>query len=278
MASLDIAQTAITEPTLECPNCGGMAPLKFCPACGQKRINKHEYSVRHFFGHILHEITHLDSNKIFRTLGALIFSPGKLTREYLDGRRGQYINPIRVYLTVSAIYFLFAWGALANAGGGGVRDMQSRPFFVQMAERKGVEPAVLAERVQEKAGKYSAVLRFASVLVSGLFLMLLYRGTGRYYVEHLVFSLHFYAFDFLAKCIVATLYLTSDLTTHALYMASRTGYYLVALVYLFFALLRVYQQSRTKTVLKAAAQFLFEVLLFIGINIAGFFIALAFAK
>lgn len=278
MAALDTTQTAAIEFTRACPNCGAPAPEKFCAACGQKRIEKHEYSVRHFFGHILHEITHLDSNKILRTFGALVLSPGRLTREYLDGRRGQYINPIRIYLTVSAIYFLFAWGALANAGGGGVRDMQSRPFFIQMAQRKGVEPAVLAERVQEKAGKYSAVLRFASVLVSGLFLMLLYRGTGRYYVEHLVFSLHFYAFDFLAKCVVATFYLTADYTSHTFYLVTRTGYYVAAFVYLFFALGRVYQQSKAKTALKAGAQFLFEVLLFIGINVAGFFVALALAQ
>lgn len=260
-----------------CPNCGAAGDGKYCSTCGQKRIDKHEFAVRHFFGHLVHEITHLDSNKILKTFKALITQPGLLTKEYLSGRKGQYINPIRIYLTVSALYFLFAWGALASAGGGGVQDMQTRPFFVQMANRKGVEPAVLAMKVQERAGKISAILRFASVLASGLFLMLLYRGTGRYYVEHLIFSLHFYAFDFLVKCVVAIFYLTSDYTTHAVYVASRTGYYVLAFVYLYFALARVYEQSKTVTALKAIAQFLFEVFLFIGINIVGFVIALTFA-
>ena len=277
MASLEFSEPVAIENTNACPNCGADVHGKYCSACGQKRIEKHEFALRHFAGHLLHEITHLDSNKIIRTLKALVFQPGLLTKEYLAGRKGQYINPIRIYLTVSAIYFLFAWGALANAGGGGVRDMETRPFFVQMAQRKGVDPAVLALKVQEKAGKYSAFLRFASVLLSGLFLMLLYRGTGRYYVQHLIFSLHFYAFDFLAKCLVAILYLTSDYTTHALYVGSRTGYYVVAFVYIFFALARVYGQSRSITLAKAIAQFLFEVGLFIAINIVGFAIALSFA-
>ena len=277
MASLEFSEPVPLEKTDPCPNCGADVFGRYCSGCGQKRVEKHEFALRHFAGHLLHEITHLDSNKIIRTLKALIFRPGVLTEEYLAGRKGQYINPIRIYLTVSAIYFLFAWGALANAGGGGVRDMETRPFFVQMAERKGVDPAVLALKVQEKAGKYSAVLRFASVLFSGLFLMLLYRGTGRYYVQHLIFSLHFYAFDFLAKCLVAILYLTSDYTTHAVYVASRTGYYVIAFVYIFFALSRVYDQSRSITFAKAIAQFLFEVGLFIAINIAGFAIALSFA-
>ena len=275
MASLDIADSQTVPSIAICPNCDSGFRGKYCATCGQKRIDKHEFAVRHFFGHLVHEITHLDSNKILKTFTTLIVKPGLLTKEYLAGRKGQYLNPIRIYLTVSALYFLFAWGALATAGGGGVQDMQTRPFFVQMAQRKGVDPAVLALKVQDKAGKYSAILRFGSVLLSGLFLMLLYRGTGRYYVEHLIFSLHFYAFDFLAKCVVAILYLTSDYTGHATYVASRSAYYVGAFVYLFFALARVYEQSRARTFAKALAQVLFEVLLFIAINIVGFAIALA---
>ena len=127
-ASLSIA-------TETCPNCGAAIDGKYCASCGQKRIDHHEFAVRHFFSHLVHEITHLDSNKILRTFKALLVNPGLLTKEYLAGRKGQYINPIRIYLTVSAIYFLFAWGALANAGGGGIQDMQTRPFFVQLAQK-----------------------------------------------------------------------------------------------------------------------------------------------
>jgi hypothetical protein len=266
----------IGSPTI-CPNCEAITDTKFCPSCGQKRIDSHDLSVRHFFGHLLHEITHLDSNKILNSFTALVAKPGLLTHEYLAGRKGRYINPIRIYLTVSALYFLFAWGALATAGGGGAEDMQRRPFFVKLAEQKGVDPSALAVKVQEKTGKYSAVLRFGSVLLSGLFLMLLYRASGKYYVEHLVFSLHFYSFDFLVKCVVALFYLGSDYVGHTTYMASRVGYYFAAFAYLVFALHRVYSQTWPKTLLKAAAQFLFEVLLFIAINIAGSVLAIAFA-
>jgi hypothetical protein len=275
MPAIEISESIPTPEQTLCPNCGDQYTGKYCSSCGQKRVDKHEFSLRHFFGHLVHEITHLDSNKILRTLRALVLKPGLLTKEYLAGRKGQYINPIRVYLSVSAIYFLFAWGALATAGGGGVQDMQSRPFFTRLAQQKGVDASALALKVQDKAGKYSAILRFASVLLSGLFLMLLYRGTERYYVEHLIFSLHFYAFDFLAKCVVAILYLTSDYSGALTYLISRSGYYVVAFIYLYFALLRVYEQSRVKTAFKAVAQFLFEVLLFIAINIVGFAIAIA---
>jgi hypothetical protein len=261
-----------TETSL-CPNCGAEFDSKYCPDCGQKRIDKHEFAVRHFFGHLMHEFTHLDSNKILRTFGDLVTKPGLLTAEYLAGRKGKYINPIRVYLTVSALYFLFAWGALATAGGGSVQDNQSRPFMVELARRKGVDAAVLAPLIQEKAAKYSAAFRFASVLLSGLFLMLLYRGTGKYYVENLIFSLHFYAFDFLAKCVIALVYLGEGLFGHTTFLVSRGVYYVAAFVYLLFALKRVYQQAWKITTIKAIIQFIFEVLLFIAINAAGFILA-----
>jgi hypothetical protein len=257
--------------TITCPNCGEALRAKYCAHCGQKRIDKHELGVRHFFGHIVHEITHLDSNKIARTAGDLLFKPGHLTREYLAGRRGRHINPIRVYLTVSAIYFLFAWGALVTAGGGDAAVNSSQPWLIAQAQRKNVDPAVFAAGVKEKAGKYSGFLRFASVLVSGLFLMLLFRGSGRYYVEHLIFSLHFYAFDFLMKCIVAVVYLTSSY-----HSVARSIYYVITFAYLLFALLRVYGESLVKTTLKTTAQFALEVALFFLINIMGFVLAVAF--
>lgn len=260
-----------------CANCDAAFDGKYCSSCGQKRIDKHEFAVRHFFGHLVHEITHLDSNKILRTFADLIARPGLLTKEYLAGRKGRYINPIRVYLTVSALYFLFAWGALANAGGGSVEENQNRPYMQDLARRKRVDVSVLAVKIQDKAGKYAAVFRFASVLVSGLFLMLLFRRGGRYYVEHLIFSLYFYAFDFLAKCVVAVFYLTSNYTGHVTFVAMRSLYYVGAFVYLLFAIKRVYEQSWTTTTVKTVLQFAFEVSLFIAINILGYVLAVLLA-
>ncbi|HEX6126966.1 MAG TPA: DUF3667 domain-containing protein [Pyrinomonadaceae bacterium] len=273
-ASLDPSQPTYT---VVCPNCDHAMFGKYCQHCGQKKIDHHEFAVRHFVGHLIHEITHLDSNKIARTFSHLLSRPGLLAREYLAGRKGKYINPIRVYLTVSALYFLFAWGALSNAGGGGVETTAARPNFIQIAKSKGVDPVVLATKTHEKAGRYSAFLRFGSVLLSGFFLTALYFGTGRYYVEHLIFSLYFYSFDFLAKCVVAIFYLSSDYIGTNAYLASRILYYCVAFIYLFFALLRVYPEPWPKTLFKTSVLFGLEVLLFIAVNVTGFMLAVALA-
>ncbi|MBW8760521.1 MAG: DUF3667 domain-containing protein [Burkholderiales bacterium] len=43
---------------------------------------------------------------LWRTLRMLVTRPGQLTREYLDGRRRQYVLPLRLYLTASFVFFL----------------------------------------------------------------------------------------------------------------------------------------------------------------------------
>lgn len=259
--------------TEHCPNCETPLTGEYCQKCGQKKIHAHDFKVTHFFGHVVHEFTHLDSNKALRTLTALLFRPGLLTHEYLAGRKGRYIQPLRIYLTFSALYFLFAWGALSDIRGGGVQGMSRSPMVVRMAQQKGVAPSALAEKVQQKAEKYSAALRFTSVLVSGLFLTVLYIRMKKYYVEHLVFSLHFYSFDFFCKSLFALLFIVLaavgvKLPTHVLSL-----FYPTALIYLILAVRRVYKQSWPKTLVKSVVLFACETLLFIAVNVAGFIIA-----
>ena len=48
---------------------------------------------------------HFDS-KFFRTIIPLIIRPGKLTVEYMLGKRKTYVEPFRLFLVISIIYFL----------------------------------------------------------------------------------------------------------------------------------------------------------------------------
>ncbi|WP_197026318.1 DUF3667 domain-containing protein [Polaribacter sp. Hel_I_88] len=44
--------------------------------------------------------------KFWNTIIPLLVSPGKVSRDYIDGKRQRYSNPFRFYLTVSIIFFL----------------------------------------------------------------------------------------------------------------------------------------------------------------------------
>ena len=95
---------APTRTDLACRNCGEQAPLDFCPRCGQE-TTLHPPS----FGEFMHEfVGHYVAleGPLWRTLGLLLLKPGRLTREYLDGRRRRYVLPLRLYLTASFLFFL----------------------------------------------------------------------------------------------------------------------------------------------------------------------------
>jgi len=87
-----------------CLNCGDSVQERYCSHCGQENIEPKE-SFRHLIGHFLADVTHYDS-KLFITIKDLIFRPGFLTKEYNAGKRMGYLNPIRMYIFISAVFFL----------------------------------------------------------------------------------------------------------------------------------------------------------------------------
>lgn len=267
--------SVIAPPIENCPNCGTVLLGHHCHECGQKRVDSNEYSLKKFFGRLIGDVTDIESNKILRTLSALVVRPGLLAVEYLAGRRGNYIGPVKLYLTFSALYFLFAWTVLSDVRGGSAQRMARNQFMVSMAQQRGIDPSVLADQVYQKAEKYASGLRFFSVLISGTFLAALYFRMRKYYVEHLVFSLYYYSFDFFCKSLFAAVFVATAALGWKMPTMLLNFFYPLALVYLIFALRRVYQQKWPMTLLKAVVLFACETILFAAVNIGGFFIAFA---
>lgn len=86
-----------------CLNCGSKLRGKFCQYCGQQKI-EHDHGVLSTLAHFVGDFVHFDS-LIFRTLIPLLFRPGFLVNEYLAGRRARYLNPIRMYVFLSIVFF-----------------------------------------------------------------------------------------------------------------------------------------------------------------------------
>jgi hypothetical protein len=87
-----------------CLNCNIAVKGRFCHRCGQENIEPKE-SVWDLISHFFKDITHFDG-KFFSSLKYLITKPGFLSTEYMIGRRASNINPIRMYVFTSAIFFL----------------------------------------------------------------------------------------------------------------------------------------------------------------------------
>jgi hypothetical protein len=91
---------------MRCDNCGAPLGGRYCSACGQRR-EPPLHSLWHFLQVAAEDLTHADS-RLWRTLAALLFKPGFLTAEFIAGRRARYLPPVRLYLVLSVVFFLWA--------------------------------------------------------------------------------------------------------------------------------------------------------------------------
>lgn len=89
-----------------CPNCnkGLQDWMNYCPKCGQENHVKRA-SLSLLTKDFLQDYWTFDS-KFFRSIIPLLFKPGYLTNEFIEGRRQKYIPPVRLYLFISFIFFL----------------------------------------------------------------------------------------------------------------------------------------------------------------------------
>ncbi len=104
-------------PLTHCENCGTLLTGHYCGNCGQPAID-YRRSFRHVITDVLDSFLNWDS-KFLATFGHLLTRPWKLTNEFLAGHRVRYLNPLRLYLLVSILFFFIVNYAERRAEAGG---------------------------------------------------------------------------------------------------------------------------------------------------------------
>ena len=88
---------------IHCPNCGTLIAGQFCQGCGQP-AHLHVPSAREFMHEFIAHYVALEG-KLWKSVALLLFRPGRLTRDYIEGKRARYVEPLRLYLSFSIIFF-----------------------------------------------------------------------------------------------------------------------------------------------------------------------------
>ncbi|KRA59375.1 3'-5' exonuclease [Caulobacter sp. Root655] len=94
--------TGVGQP---CANCGAALEGPYCHECGQNGDN-HKRSILHLIWEAIEGMFHLDG-RLALTLPALFFQPGKLAKDYMEGRIVRHVPPFRTFL-VALLLFIFA--------------------------------------------------------------------------------------------------------------------------------------------------------------------------
>jgi Protein of unknown function (DUF3667) len=117
------------RPLTQCENCGAQLEGHWCGKCGQAAVD-YRRSFRHVVGDVLESFLNWDS-KFFTTIALLIFKPWRLTNEFLTGKRVRYVNPLRLYLVASVLFFF--------AVNYGAKDLRLQPGKLSPKDRAELE-------------------------------------------------------------------------------------------------------------------------------------------
>lgn len=212
-----------------CKNCETKleAEFKFCPRCGQE----HKDKVVHFKQFILDflgDYFTFDS-LIIRSVRPLLFNPGFLTLEFISGRRVRYIPPIRMFIFISIIFFL---------------------LLGPVEQTISVEKSEEAKFLDSFFNVWFPRLFFLLLPLFALYLYLLFRKSGRVYLNYFIFSVHFHAFIFALMSIMVIL--IDYVFPRSVFLSQWSLIITVAILqlYLLIALRNVYRQRWVITFFK----------------------------
>jgi hypothetical protein len=247
----------IFEKEITCSNCGYTFSGNFCSACGQKKFHREDFRFKDFSKDIMEEFLDFDS-KIFRTLKILLFRPGKLTEDFLNGKQKSHIGPVKLYLIIITVHFLlyniFSTYSLENPD----HLLSYTPEFIRdilyqknQFSHKPIE--LFFADLTEKAANTFSLLLYLLIFLTSFLAIALFGKQQKYYMEHLVFSLHFMAFGFLRDILILPVTL---LISH---QASIIITVITSFLYIFIGIQRVYKLNKKVALVKAT---LFYILFF----------------
>ncbi|MCK0068581.1 DUF3667 domain-containing protein [Kordiimonas laminariae] len=90
-----------------CMNCKVPLTGPFCHICGQKDDDLRR-PIWTFFRELLDNVFSADS-RLIKSIFLILLVPGGLTRAYSMGRRARFVPPLRLYLSVSIMFFAILW-------------------------------------------------------------------------------------------------------------------------------------------------------------------------
>jgi hypothetical protein len=267
-------------PYSHCKNCGNLLHGQYCAVCGQYALVTNQPLKESI-------LSYLDTNYAFdqrlgNTLYFLFFKPGKLTREFINGRIARYVHPFKLYFFASILFFGIALGFNSSEKAHekidhqmilGDADLSANPATTEKLDslstiakdnyslsigsenpatekwlRKVVDEKIVGKTKGEIAQMFYRNLSFAMLLLMPIFAILLklfYRRQKQFYFIHLIHAIHLHATFFIFMAI-------STLWDEFVGKPEISGWmFLLTLVYLVLSLSNLYGQGIMKSILKA---------------------------
>ena len=232
--------------TGKCKNCGFEVNRFYCPECGQK-VYHERFTLRVFTGVILHafDIEH----GFFYTAKMLLVDPGKMIREYLNGRTKDYYNPLKYFFLIVGINIIFMmWFGFVENNISNVNEIIGKGKEVSQAQTKMVD----------------FMMQFMNFIV--LLLLPVYSLISKMYYKK--YKLH-YGEQSIIICFIhgQTILITILFLPFFYFIPALNDYlylfaFIIALIYYSYSLKRIFKTSLFKAILGSLTISIFGLILF----------------
>lgn len=150
---------------MQCINCNAVVSteMAYCSACGQE-AHPHRLNGKHILHELTHAFTHADKN-IFVLAWQLLYRPGEIAREFIQGKRKKYFNPISFIVLVVG----FSSFIMYSSG------------FVDFSTGLG------KNAFSEFMNKHTNIIIFLNLPILAFFNKLFFPKAGYNFWEHLIF-------------------------------------------------------------------------------------------
>lgn len=201
------------ESSFTCPSCNTVTTGNFCRNCGEKKIDHHDYSIRHYLEGAVDLFTHFDS-KFFRSAWFLVSKPGYLSSEYLQGRRVRYMKPLQLFIFINIIYYfsitLFHFNTFTTPLAIQLHQNNYYPAYAEQQVNKKIQKEntgyeALEVKYNEKTTVLSKTLIFLFIPIFALLFYPLFFRKRKYFLEHVVVATHFWAYNLILLGVILPL-------------------------------------------------------------------------
>lgn len=191
-----------------CPTCEKQVETPYCPACGERRVEARELTLRALAYQLFNATTSIDG-RLFSSLRQLVTRPGALTVAYVNGARKRYLGPFQLFLVANVVFV-----AVQSLAG---MNVFSSPLdsHLHIQDWRAVAGPLVAAKV---AVAHTTVAAYAPVfdrsvalhakslviLMTVPFMLLLpivFFGKRRSFGVHVVFAVHVYTFLLFLFCV-----------------------------------------------------------------------------
>jgi len=253
----------------------------YCPNCSQEN---HDLKIpfHHFIEEFLEGLFHFDS-KMWLSIKTLFFYPGKITRDFLEGKRVRFVPPIRLYVFFSFIFFFLLSivthvdekeknqkiidvikEKIKQDSTNNISDLDSIKQIIERDTATSKDEIELfnklnrvkdlnkgeVSQLNQTIYKYMSYALFLLLPLFALITKLIYYRSHKYYYEHFIAAIHYHVIIFIILILSIPIY-KFQLPLWLIFFLI-----LGAFIYFVYSLKIVFQQSLRKSILKASLIFI----------------------